>query len=67
MSNIFKKGLTKANMKLNPKKCTFIVKWEKFLVYVVQEKGIEANLNKVEAILKMKSPEKHNEMQRGKL
>lgn len=44
-------------MKLNPAKCTFGVSAGKFLGFMVSHKGIEANPEKVEAILSMKSPQ----------
>ncbi|KAL2251354.1 UNVERIFIED_CONTAM: Retrovirus-related Pol polyprotein from transposon opus [Sesamum indicum] len=43
-------------MKLNPNKCTFGVAGGKFLGYMVSERGIEANPEKIEAILNLKSP-----------
>jgi hypothetical protein len=44
----------KAGIKLNPEKCVFGVKKRKFLRCLVSTKGIEANPNKIEAILRMK-------------
>jgi hypothetical protein len=38
---------------LNPEKCVFGVKKGKFLGCLVSTKGIEANPNKIEAILRM--------------
>lgn len=38
-------------IKLNPKKCIFGVKSRKFMCFLVSEKGIDENLNKVEVIL----------------
>ncbi|XP_073061787.1 uncharacterized protein [Primulina eburnea] len=43
-------------LKLNPQKCVFGVKSGKFLGYVVTERGIEANPEKVQAIQDMVSP-----------
>ncbi|KAK4400760.1 hypothetical protein Sango_1182100 [Sesamum angolense] len=43
-------------MKLNPAKCMFGVKGEKFLGYLVIERGIEVNPEKVRLIMEMKSP-----------
>jgi hypothetical protein len=43
----------KAGLELNPKKCVFGVKKGKFLGCLVSTKGIEANPNKIEAILQM--------------
>jgi hypothetical protein len=45
-----------AGLKLNPEKCVFGVKKGKFLGCLVSTKGIEANLNKIEAILRMEPP-----------
>ena len=41
------------NMKLNPGKCAFGVTAGKFLGFMVSQKGIEANLNKIRAIMEM--------------
>jgi hypothetical protein len=43
-------------LKLNPEKCVFGVKKGKFLGCLVSTKGIEANPNKIEAILRMEPP-----------
>jgi hypothetical protein len=43
-------------LKLNPEKCVFGVKKGKFLGCLVSTKGIEANLNKIKAILRMEPP-----------
>ena len=40
-------------MRLNPKKCTFGVTSRKLLGYMVSERGIDANPNKIKAILDM--------------
>jgi len=42
-------------MKLNPKKCTFEVRSGKILGYMIDQRGTEANLNKIKATLNMKS------------
>ena len=39
---------------LNPKKCTFGVKSGKLLGFIVSQRGIEVNPNKIKAILEMK-------------
>ena len=49
------KTLKQYGMKLNPAKCTFGVSSRKFLVYMVLNKGIEANLEKIQAILEIQS------------
>ena len=43
-------------MKLNPNKCAFGVLSGKFLGFMVSHKGIEANPNKIQAVLNMKPP-----------
>ncbi|KAL2238323.1 UNVERIFIED_CONTAM: Retrovirus-related Pol polyprotein from transposon [Sesamum indicum] len=43
-------------MKLNPDKCTFGVSGGKFLGYMVSERGIEANPEKIRAIMDLRSP-----------
>ena len=43
-------------MKLNPSKCVFRVASGKFLGFMVSQRGIEANLEKVRAILDMATP-----------
>ena len=48
--------LRQYQMKLNPSKCAFGVASGKFLGIMVSQKGIEANLEKVQAILGMTSP-----------
>ncbi|KAL2232611.1 UNVERIFIED_CONTAM: Retrovirus-related Pol polyprotein from transposon 17.6 [Sesamum indicum] len=61
--------LRKFRMKLNPMKCTFGVAGGKFLGYLISERGIEMNPEKIEAILKLKSPTNIKEVQKltGKL
>ncbi|XP_056692047.1 uncharacterized protein [Spinacia oleracea] len=48
--------LRRYGIKLNPKKCVFGVKSGKFLGFLVSERGIDANLEKVEAILNLPEP-----------
>ena len=43
-------------MKLNPAKCVFEVSSGKFLDFMVSQRGIKANPEKVKAILDMTSP-----------
>ena len=45
--------LCKYQMKLNPSKCAFGVYSGKFLGFMVSQRGIEANLDKIKAILEM--------------
>ena len=44
------------NMKLNLEKCAFGVSSGKFLGFMVSQRGIEANPNKINAILEMSPP-----------
>ena len=55
--------LRKNNMKLNPAKCVFAIASGKFLGFMVSQRGIEANLDKVKAIIKVKSPKTVKEVQ----
>ena len=48
--------LRKYNMKLKSTKCVFVVASGKFLGFMVSQRGIEANPNKVKAIIEVKSP-----------
>ncbi|KAK9942390.1 hypothetical protein M0R45_008059 [Rubus argutus] len=48
--------LKQYRMRLNPQKCVFGVAAGKFLGYIVSQRGIEANPDKVRAILNMESP-----------
>jgi len=43
-------------MRLNPTKCAFGVQSGKFLGYMITQRGIEANPEKIQAILDMESP-----------
>ncbi|XP_014501831.1 uncharacterized protein LOC106762433 [Vigna radiata var. radiata] len=51
-------------MRLNPAKCTFGVAGGKFLGFMLTSRGIEANPDKCEAVLKMPSPGTLKEIQR---
>ena len=48
--------LKQYQMKLNPAKCVFGVTSGKFLGFMVSQRGIEANSEKVQAIINMTSP-----------
>ena len=50
-------------MKLNPKKCAFGVSSGKFLGFMVSQRGIEANPDKIQAILDMEPPKNIKEVQ----
>nr|KYP64516.1 Transposon Ty3-G Gag-Pol polyprotein [Cajanus cajan] len=54
----------KFNMRLNPEKCVFGVQGGKFLGFMITCRGIEANPDKCQALLNMRSPQNHKEMQR---
>ena len=51
------------NMKLNLGKCAFGVTAGKFLGFMVSQKGIEANPDKIQAIIEMKPPRNVKEVQ----
>ena len=44
------------NMKLNPSKCVFEVTAGKFLGFMVSQRGIKVNLEKVRTILELEPP-----------
>ncbi|XP_074570551.1 uncharacterized protein LOC141827208 [Curcuma longa] len=56
--------LRQYGLKLNPNKCLFGVKGGCFLGYIVTERGIEANPEKVRALKDMASPRNTREVQR---
>ena len=51
------------DMKLNPSKCMFGVLSGKFMDFIVSQCGIEANLDKIQAILEMTPPKNTKEVQ----
>ena len=55
--------LRRYNMKLNPSKCAFGVALGEFLGFMVSHRGIEANLEKIKAILDMKPLQNIKEVQ----
>ena len=55
--------LRQYSMKLNSSKCAFEVSSGKFLELMMSQRGIEANLKKVRAILEMSSPKMVKEVQ----
>ncbi|GKV34408.1 hypothetical protein SLEP1_g42783 [Rubroshorea leprosula] len=57
-------NLRRAQMKLNPSKCTFAVELGKFLGYVVSKKGIEVNPEKVLVVQQMEPPKTVKDVQR---
>ena len=56
--------LKQYQMKLNPSKCAFRVASGKFLGFMVSQRGIEANPEKVQAIINMVSPRTVKEIQK---
>jgi hypothetical protein len=50
--------------KINPDKCVFGVLVEKRLGFIVSHRGIEANLDKIEAILRMEPPRSQKKVQK---
>ena len=50
-------------MKLNSSKCAFEVLLRKFLGFMVSQRGIEANPDKIQAILNMEPPKNIKEVQ----
>ena len=55
--------LRRHQMKLNPNKCTFGISSGKFLGFMVSQKEIEANPDKIQAILDMEPPKNIKEVQ----
>ena len=51
------------NMKLNPTNCAFGVLAGKFLGFIVNSRGIEANLDKIKAVLNLQPPSNTKEIQ----
>ena len=52
------------NRKLNPTKCAFGVSVGKFLGFIVNSRGIEANPDKIKGVLDMQPPSNTKEIQR---
>ena len=48
--------LRQYNMRLNPSKCAFRVSSKKFMGFMVSHRRIEANPDKIQAILKIEPP-----------
>ena len=55
--------LKRYKMKLNPSKCAFGVSSGKILGFMVSQRGIEANPDKIQAILNMEPPKNIKEVQ----
>ena len=56
--------LREYNMKLNPAKCAFGVSTEKFLGFIVNNRGIEAYPDKIKVVLDMPPPSNIKKVQR---
>ena len=56
--------LKKYNMKFNPAKYAFGVSTEKFLGFIVNNRGIEVNPDKIKVVLNMPPPSNIKEVQR---
>jgi hypothetical protein len=57
-------SLRRCRWKLNLEKCAFGVPVEKLLRFIVSHQGIEANPEKIEAIMRMEPPRSHKKVQR---
>lgn len=57
-------NLSKYNLKLNPTKCAYRVKFGKFLGFITSERGIEANSEKIDAIMRLTEPRCIKDIQR---
>ena len=55
--------LGRYNMKLNPQKCSFGVSSGKFLGFIINALGIEANSDKIRALIEMPLPKKLKDVQ----
>jgi hypothetical protein len=55
--------LRRYRMKLNPAKCAFGVSSGKFLGFMVSSRGIEANPEKIRAVLEMQAPRTTKQLQ----
>ena len=51
-------NMRKYKMKLNPRKCVFGIKFGKFLGYLVSQRGIDANPEKVQEVIDLEQPQK---------
>ncbi|XP_025703138.1 uncharacterized protein [Arachis hypogaea] len=56
--------LRKHQMRLNPTKCAFGMEAEKFLGFMITQRGVEANPEKCRAVLEMTSPKNLKEIQK---
>ncbi|GAA0138842.1 hypothetical protein LIER_00508 [Lithospermum erythrorhizon] len=56
--------LRESQLRINPEKCSFGVTSGKFLGFMISERGIEPNLDKIDAIVQMQAPKSYKEVQR---
>ncbi|XP_022843425.1 uncharacterized protein LOC111366981 [Olea europaea var. sylvestris] len=56
--------LRKYNMELNPTKCAFGVASGKFLGFMITNRGIEANPDKIQALISMEAPKTKKKIQK---
>uniref|UniRef100_A0A151UHE5 Retrovirus-related Pol polyprotein from transposon 17.6 n=1 Tax=Cajanus cajan TaxID=3821 RepID=A0A151UHE5_CAJCA len=63
LAEVFR-ALRKHQMRLNPDKCVFGVSGGKFLGFVLSSRGIEANPDKCQTIINMRSPSNLKEVQK---
>jgi (p)ppGpp synthase/HD superfamily hydrolase len=54
---------TKYNLQLNPNKCTLGVEADKFLGYMLTNRGVEINPDKCRDVLELSSPSSVKEVQ----
>jgi hypothetical protein len=57
-------NMRKVRLKLNPEKCIFGITKGKVLGYLVSTKGIEANLDKIRALIQMQPPQSRKDIQK---
>jgi ribonuclease HI len=57
-------SLRRYRWKLNPEKCVFRVPAGKLLGFIISHRGIEANLEKIETIMRMEAPRSQKKVQR---
>jgi len=57
-------AVRKYDMRLNPEKCVFGVASEKFLGFMLTHRGIEANPDKCQVVVNMRSPANIKKIQR---
>lgn len=62
MCPIYKKPLRLARIELNSEKCVFGVRTSKLLGFLMSERGIDANPEKIDAILQMQPPKSVREV-----